>query len=273
MENSNYFDYWTVQDKRVLDIVNSQGAYYPTIENSTFLNTYKNDVWREQIKRLYNITCSGLALANDYIPSEIQGVVFAFARWNKEYQAIAQIVNYGDFYQFININIDKLYTYWEKAASNPNNVILRLRLPLSFNSVAIDFNGWSFLMPPTDNDDNTRILRARIERNLLKGLNQYTKILGDVDEDALQCHLPGIFKKDLVGVYPMFHMGTNIYKDPNKSYEDYLNFIAKSVHKHGIRESEFPMKDYEAMENMRYMNIQNSLNQLNEMFGNNSNQN
>lgn len=242
MITTDYFDYWTVQDRSVLETLKNEERYCPKIQNSSFLNAYDDDKCRKEIERLYNIVCTGIALGNDFIPSDIQGVVFAFAAWDKDNQKIWSLKNYDMFYRFIQMNKDKLETYWNKCANQENNVILHLRLPNRYNPVAIDFNGWSFLMPPHFIDDQRTIdARKSLEFNLARGESQYTDICGEQMDDVMQCHLPGIHESNVIGIYPMFEMTKhNRNSEPNEVYNDYLKFILTSITKYNMPKSLFP---------------------------------
>lgn len=235
----DYFDYWTVQDKSVMDEVLHHG-YFPTLEKSQFLKQFTSEEAKNKLLRLYNVITTGVCVANDIPVTDLSSVVFAYAKLDTKTHNLKPIESYDKFYKFVQKNSEILKTCWPMLARNDNAIIMHLRFPKTFKPVSIDLNGWAFCMPPTFDFGDTVNIRKEILMRMLKGENQYTEILGPIEDDVIQCHLPYIQKENFVGVYPMFNLSGGTTS--TEKLTDYYNFVHVVTQYGGIEESEFTHK-------------------------------
>lgn len=233
-----YFDYWTVQDASIFEQIRN-GGYVPHIEDSKYLNNYPTDdpEWKREMVRMYHTVFNGVCTANDVCQSDVDGVVFAFAKFDADNSKFTSIETFESFYWFIHKNRSALETCWKILEENPNAVVMHLRYPESVKPVAIDFNGWNFCMPPFFDAPGELELKKKLLNGLSRGENQYSGLLGLVQNDVIQCHLPFMKMANVVGCYPMFQMGDT--DNISQLLLEYFTLVQSSIRAGGVDESCF----------------------------------
>ena len=167
---------WTIQSKKVLNIIEEKEVYYPNINllNGNYHSTYK----------------IVLDSFNNINKCKYDGLIYGFAKYGKE--------QYFD-------TIDELYQYFLNnpaitAAFNlwsSEFVILQLEYEDNFNLIPIDFNDFIQIIPPIWDKEAYKIIVSRIEMGVYKG--------GYTLPSFTQVHTPYIKKQNIVRVYPNFN--------------------------------------------------------------------
>lgn len=245
LKQVKYFDYWTVQDASILEQIQDTG-YLPHIDDSIYLKDFYPDTDddRRELVRLYHTAVNGVCTANDLCPTSIDGVVFAFAKFDAENLQIASINTFDEFYRFVQNNKDTMQSCWTYLSSNPNAVVMHLRFPETYLPVHLDLNGWNYCAPPMSPWMNEDERRKNIIKGLANGSPQYSGLLGGLmPNDVIQCHLPFIRKENLVDCYPMFSLMDS--SEPDLVMIQYFAFIQEAMD-YGVDAGNFPKDSVDA---------------------------
>lgn len=180
MEKLKYMTFWTVQPREVLNILETQDMYVPTVSASIqklSYNTQHDDEYISQYRSLfrYALTClyqrNGILDSNMNISQEAYklvnmlcysatgevtqeacddlSMVFAFASLidspTNNGNRIFGDMSFEEFKEYIAEHFNAIDSLWENF--DPNSVILKVRMPAS-DYCPMDINSWQFLMPP-----------------------------------------------------------------------------------------------------------------------------
>lgn len=165
----NYF--WTVQSKKVVDIVNREGEYYPRFTNR---------------KKDYRIILDSFNTVND---TEYKGLVFGFAKRNTG----DSFKNIDELYEYLFQNplVTDAFNFWDEE-----HVILQLELKEHFNQIPIDFNDFNQITYP--------IWGEEVNKNIINLVNQGLYNYKCILPSFTQIHVPYIKKEDIVNIYGNF---------------------------------------------------------------------
>lgn len=183
--------FWTIQNKRVIEIINKEGIYKPDFSYSGYLEEI------EELRDLYSLI---LKAFNDINDSDLSGVVFSFAKCEDNW--IKPIETIVEFKEFIKSKHAVIASYWNHI-DKANSVLIELEFEEDFNPIFIDINDFQFLMPPimlmypyTEESIN------RIIRSIMTG----RITVSEFPSNVIQAHLPYIEKKNVVNIYPLFEI-------------------------------------------------------------------
>lgn len=142
-------DFWTIQSKKVLEIIEKNGVYKPNINKSTYLDEFKKtagtaiDMYKGNVE-LYKLMTSCASQINNYFP--LNGLVFCFCKTQDGYITDFKNKEEFDLYMHEKENVVKSLL---KNLNNPAHVLLHLEFNERFwNPLFIDINDYQFLMPP-----------------------------------------------------------------------------------------------------------------------------
>ena len=166
---------WTIQSKKVLEIINKAGAYYPDFRYSGV-----------KCRAAYQMVLDSF---NDLNNSAYKGLIFAFApRGNNQYfNSIEELSQY-----FLdNPLITDAFSFW-----NDDYLILQLQYTESFNMITMDFNDFIRIMPPIDDWYAYQVICSRIRRGVYQP--------GITLPSFTQVHSPFIKQENVVAIYENF---------------------------------------------------------------------
>ena len=142
-------DFWTIQSKKVLDIIEKEGEYHPDIDKSIYLDKFKKtadtelDMYTGNVD-LYKLITACASQINNYFP--LNGLVFCFCKIQDGY--ITAFKNKEDFESYMHEKEDAVKSLLENL-NNSDHVLLHLEFNERFwNPLFIDINDYQFLMPP-----------------------------------------------------------------------------------------------------------------------------
>lgn len=141
-------DFWTIQSKKVLDIIEKDGVYTPDIEKSTYLEKFKKtagtemDMYKGNVELYKFMTLCASQINNYYL----KGLVFCFCKTQDGY--ITDFKDKEDFASYMNEKEAAVKSLL-KNLNDSNHVLLHLEFNERFwNPLFIDINDYQFLMPP-----------------------------------------------------------------------------------------------------------------------------
>lgn len=167
---------WTIQSKKVLDIVQKEGIYYPNIR---FL--------QGNYQGAYKIVLDSFNIINN---CKYDGLIYGFAKYGEKrfFNSIDELYQY-----FLgNPSIADAFDFW-----SDQYVILQLQYEKKFNLVPIDFNDFIQIMPPIGDRNAYQIIVSRIRNGIYKG--------GYTLPSFTQVHTPYIKKENIIGVFENFN--------------------------------------------------------------------
>lgn len=183
--------FWTIQDKRVLEIIQKQGFYLPDFARSTYLEKC------EGLDELYSVILHSFNQINGL---NLKGVVFAFTKCEEYW--IKPIETFQEFQEFIKIKQPVIASLWREL-SNENSVVMELDYEDNFNPIYIDINDFQFLMPPI------MVLFPYTEESIsriLKDIKMGQITVSELPSNVIQAHLPYIAKANVTNIYPIFEV-------------------------------------------------------------------
>lgn len=261
MQNSEKMAFWTVQPRKVLEVLKQQHAYVPTLSAGIRkfpLQTQADTEYITQYKSLieYAVFClyyrNGLLEldgsftehGNEIIPAlctmaagtvtqeSINDLapVFGFAASMQDpNDSTAQVfkeMNFEEFRDFLAKHLFAIDSLWKGFAKD--SVILKVTMPPG-DYCAIDINSWQFLMPPTiimppfSEDDLQSLRESMMRKNVIIG--------GPLPSEIYQVTLPYIAEKDIVETHDMIDYQTlksiSETKYPNAQMEIFQKQIFK----------------------------------------------
>ena len=128
--------YWTVQKRKVLDIIEKDGIYCPDFEKSDYLKL------RPNLTELYNFF---LKTYNYHNTADCKGLVFCFLRGNPK--GLIPVEDYDDFKAFITSTRPALESLWKNIATE-DSVVISFEREVSFHSLSLDLNDFQYMIPP-----------------------------------------------------------------------------------------------------------------------------
>ncbi|MDT8716975.1 hypothetical protein IAI10_09925 [Clostridium sp. 19966] len=166
----NYF--WTIQSRKVVDIVNSEGEYYPSFTNR---------------KKDYRIVLESFNANNK---TDYKGLVFGFAKRNRE----GCFENVDELYEYLFQNplVTDAFDFWDKE-----HVILKLETRENFNQIPIDFNDFNQITFP--------IWGMEVNKNIINLVNKGYYNDNSILPSFTQIHIPYIKKEMIVNIYGNFN--------------------------------------------------------------------
>lgn len=192
--------YWTVQSKKVLEIIDRDGIYKPDIEKSTYLEKFKPtlktefDMYTNNLS-LYQFMKDCAFTINNY---PLKGLIYCFCKVENNY--ISDFKSQNDFYSYLVNKKEVIKSLWDNL-SNSNSVLLQLEFNEKFwNPLFIDINDYQYLMPPVitmppyQEDDFDKI-----KINLLQGVCKPI-----FNSGIIQAHLPYITKGMIKNIVPLY---------------------------------------------------------------------
>lgn len=185
--------FWTIQSKEVMDIIESENAYYPDFSKSRYVLNKK------PMNSLYSFVLNSFNSVNH---ESYKGVVFSFVKLNNN--GIVAFKSSNEFSSYIKQKKNIVGQTW--SCFSRNSKILEIDLIDDFNPLYIDFNDYQIIMPI---DPITEILYGNpggeykdiLMSNLQNGIFQMTP---NYACGLIQAHLPYIKKENIVNVYPLF---------------------------------------------------------------------
>lgn len=261
MQNSEKMAFWTVQPRKVLEVIKKQHAYVPTLSagiRKFSLKTQADTEYITQYKALieYALFClyyrNGLleldgkftknggeiipalcSLAAGTVTQESindLAPVFGFAASiqdpNDSTAQVFKEMNFEEFRDFLAKHLFAIDSLWQGLAKD--SVILKVAMPPG-DYCAIDVNSWQFLMPPVIimppfSKDDPRLLREdMLRKNVIIG--------GPLASEIYQVTLPYISEEDLVETHDMIDYQTlktiSETKYPNAQVEIFQKQIFK----------------------------------------------
>ena len=167
---------WTIQSKKVLDIIKKEENYYPNIR-----------LLRGDYQDAYKIVLDSFNIINK---CKYDWLIYGFAKYGEK--------------QFFN-SIDELYQYFLCNPSitdafnlwSDQYIILQLQYENDFNLIPIDFNDFIQIMPPIWDKKAYQIIVSRIKKGIYKG--------GHTLPSFTQVHTPYIKKENIIGVFGNFN--------------------------------------------------------------------
>lgn len=191
--------YWTIQNRKILNILNTEHVYYPDIEKSDYLQKFKkvNEELFEDNRSLY---CFITQCSNKINFCNYPGIIFCF--FKSQENMIMPISDEQDFYNLLNEKRNVIQSLW-KTLSNPDSILLELEFQYEFwNPLFIDINDYQYLMPPVvtmppyqEGDFE------KIQQNLMLGICRPKFASG-----IIQGHLPFINIDMIQNVYELRFM-------------------------------------------------------------------
>lgn len=163
--------FWTVQSKKVVDIINSEGEYYPRFTNR---------------KKDYRIVLDSFNVVNK---TDFKGLIFGFAKRNRE----GSFQNIDELYEYLFQNplVTDAFDFWDNE-----HVILQLEIRENFNKIPIDFNDFNQITFP--------IWGMEVNRNILNLVNQGLYNDRCILPSFTQVHIPYIKKESIIKIYGNF---------------------------------------------------------------------
>jgi hypothetical protein len=191
---------WTVQHNNVIDIINTNGVYYPDFSKSTYA-----------VKKDYSGIYTSLLTSYNKINNQSnKGLVFCFAPENPE-------TSVRDYFTERSFTLDNLRCFHNDFW---NHTILELDTHTPDNLLKIDYKDWELLLPSNDDKDSEE---AYID--FFGSLNRYNKFIKNVHESlqsgklhepsisfltsmpqVIQAHIPCLRKTDIVKSNPCFRL-------------------------------------------------------------------
>ena len=166
---------WTIQKKSVIEIIESNGCYYPNFK-------YKNKKCNKAYQFILN--CFNQINESDYA-----GLVFGFAKKGVD-QYFGSV---NELYQYFMDNplITDAFDLW-----NEEYVILQLQYTDLFNMIPVDFNDFIQIMPPIWDPRAYSVICSCLEKGVYLG--------GYTLPSFTQVHMPYIKKDNIVHMHGNF---------------------------------------------------------------------
>lgn len=183
--------FWTVQSRRVIDIIQKEGTYQPDFKQSRYLNE------RKDLNDLYSVILQSF---NNINGKDLPGIIYAFLK--SDGARIYSIETFAEFESFIKSKKNVIKYFWESLRKD-DSVIIELDYEKTFNPIFIDINDFQFLMPPI------MILYPYTEESKSRILNDIEKgqiTASEFQSNVIQAHLPYIEKQNIVNTYPVFEL-------------------------------------------------------------------
>lgn len=166
---------WTIQSKKVFDIIQEKGSYYPNIR-----------FMQGDYQSAYKVVLDSF---NSINACKYDGLVYGFAKYGEK-----QYFNTIDeLYQYFlrNPNITDAFNLWTNKY-----IILQLRYKEEFNLIPVDFNDFIMITPPILDEEAYQIIVSRIKNGVYEG--------GYTLPSFTQVHTPYIKKENVVGIFENF---------------------------------------------------------------------
>lgn len=179
--------FWTIQNKHIKDIIESEGVYQPDFKFSTY--PQMDEKWAS----VYNYV---LLSFNENNISNYPGLIFAFAKSEDNYN-VNEFDNIKDFQKFLfqkRIAIDGIIKKFDQR----NDAIFELEYQDYFNPIFIDIDDFQEIKDPhfnvfyKTNDDILKIYGA-----IKAGKFRPSKLPSGI----IQAHLPNIKRNNIIGEY------------------------------------------------------------------------
>ena len=185
------YKFWTVQHKKVLEIIKEKGVYKADLSSSRFVGE------NPALYGLYKYIIDSFNNVNGF---DVDGVIFAFLYCDNN--RIYPFNDFNDFSHYIRTKKQAIETLWKKY-SNDDYVVLELIYESNFNPLFIDINDFQLLMPPLV------VLPPYTQESFGKILNNLSlgrTALSEFPSYLIQAHLPYITEDNVVNVYPIFSL-------------------------------------------------------------------
>lgn len=191
-------NFWTIQSKKVIKIIEEKDIYNPNIKKSTYLDKFKEtlntefDLYKGNL-RLYQFITSCACTINNYY--SLNGVIFCFCKF--ENGLITDFKDQAEFYTYLLNRKETIKSLWKNLHSS-DSILLQLNFNEKFwNPLFIDINDYQYLMPPfipiPPYGENEFY---KIKNNILQGICQPI-----FNSGIIQAHLPYITKSMIKGVF------------------------------------------------------------------------
>lgn len=187
--------FWTIQNKAVLEQLQTNGIYFPDFSQSGYLAE------NNKLAPLYSHILHAMNTINSVSVSEQtgKGVVFCFSGFDQQNNQSLETID--QFVTFIRNNHAPIESLWKHLTSDPDNVLLQVNFDeMFFNPLLIDINDFQYLMPPVltfppfgENDE--REIKAAI------ATGQYHE--PTFPSNIIQAHLPYLQADDIVKYYEL----------------------------------------------------------------------
>lgn len=187
--------FWTIQSKKVMDIIESEGAYYPDFAKSRYILNDKH------MNSLYSFVLDSFNSVNH---ESYKGLVFSFVKlYNHN---VVTFSDYNEFTSFIKKKKDIVGHMW--SCFSKSSKILEIDLIDNFNPLYIDFNDYQIIMPidpmiekifGNPGVEYKDILMSNMKNGVFQMTPNYACGL-------IQAHLPYIKKENIFNVYPFFEI-------------------------------------------------------------------
>ncbi|MGN0593822.1 MAG: hypothetical protein ACI4I6_01575 [Hominimerdicola sp.] len=181
--------FWTIQTKRVVEVIKEKGIYQPNFNQSRYLKINNN------LNSLYSFIIQSFNQVNK---TDLPGVVFAFAK--SEGNMIFEINTFDEFKKFIISKKRVIEGFWNKLDIN-NHIIIELDYEVDFNPMYVDINDFQFIMPPIIIfPPYTQESEHKIRKYI--GIGKFSASV--FPSNVIQVHLPYIEEKNVLNIYPLF---------------------------------------------------------------------
>ncbi|HBH3439843.1 hypothetical protein PR262_08505 [Clostridioides difficile] len=206
--------FWTIQSKKVIDILLSEKEYYPNFE---LVNISKYS----DMKTVYPFILENYNLRNE---SDFKGVLFGFKDLNNK-----PINNVEDLYQYFidNPYVSVAFDFWSNKYC-----ILKVRVNDNIDFIPIDFNDFIKLSIGKTNDveramqleqSNFNYSFNKDIENILLNFNNGTT--NPRHSSFIQVHYSHLSLGDILGVYNMIDYRSGKKYSLNKSAIEIKNII------------------------------------------------
>ena len=181
--------FWTVQKRSVYETINEMGIYYPDFR----LSDSFSDI--QDLDQIYDFFLQSFNRNND---CDYDGLVFTFAGVVGDTIYIPG--TYEVFKEMMIGSVHAVSSCWSRLIAS-DSVVLCVEKEMNFNPIFIDYNDYSFIIPPVEilppytEEDTHRIFDI-----VCNGLVKQSIF----SSNLMQCHIPYIAKEEVVGVYPTF---------------------------------------------------------------------
>lgn len=167
---------WTIQSKKVLNMIQENGSYYPNIRLS-----------KGNYQEAYKIVLDSF---NSLNKCQYDGLIYGFAKCGE-----AQYFNtIEELYQYFlnNPSVTNAFNMW-----TDQYIILQLQYEEKFNLIPVDFNDFIQIMPPIWDKNAYQIIISRIKDGIYSG--------GYTLPSFTQVHTPYIKKENIIGIFGNFN--------------------------------------------------------------------
>ena len=181
--------FWTIQTKRVVEVIKEKGIYQPNFNQSRYLEI------NHDLNSLYLFIIQSFNQVNK---TDLPGIVFAFAK--SEGNMIYEINTFDEFKMFIKSKKRVIEGFWNNLDMN-NHIIIELNYEVDFNPMYVDINDFQFIMPPI-----TIFHPYTLESvyNIIDDISMGKFTVSVFQSNVIQVHLPNIKEKNVLNIYPLF---------------------------------------------------------------------